>query len=52
LTLTDTEPRLDADRLRFLLDRANTQHAQLEELRLACATEVFGPGPTPHRQAS
>jgi hypothetical protein len=52
LTLTDTEPRLDADRLRFLLDRANTQHARLEELRLASASEVFGSGPTPHQQAS
>lgn len=41
LALAETEPNLDAKRVRLLLDRAVAQQARLEELRLARANEVF-----------
>jgi hypothetical protein len=41
LRLAETEPKLDAKRIRLLLDRAVAQQARLEELRLTRANEVF-----------
>lgn len=42
LNLAETEPRLDADQVQLLLDRARAQQDRLEELRLRHVSEVFG----------
>ncbi|MFC4909341.1 hypothetical protein [Actinomadura gamaensis] len=42
LAIADREPALDAETLRFLLERAEAQMTFLEELRVKAVEEVFG----------
>ncbi|MFD9722996.1 hypothetical protein [Streptomyces sp. NPDC059072] len=43
-SLAESDDRIDAARLAWLLERAEEQAEILEELRTRCAVRVFGPG--------
>ncbi len=45
--VAETEPRLPADELERLIERADSQIDRVEELRIRAAREVFMPGTTP-----